>query len=247
MHRLAFLLRVSAQAVLTWIRACAQEHTKKPEPGGRTLILELDEMWQYLKQKRHTLWSWNALDRDTGPLLDWECGRRDKATMQKLIDRLAQGDVKLYGTDQWATYASVIPADKLVQSQATTHAIERNHCRQRHWFGRFKRQSIIISKSQEMVDLTMALFAKFWIHGNHDELLSLLACNSPTAHRRANRIPWRPPSVVMEGRYITRLCRSAISRTMKVHDLHSVEQAEARSTQTSSRLRPRKLPVATAA
>jgi IS1 family transposase len=45
------------------------------------------------------------------------------------------------------------------------HDIERNHCRQRHCFGRFKRKSIIISKSKAMVDLTMALFAKFWVNG----------------------------------------------------------------------------------
>ena len=52
---------------------------------------------------------------------------------------------------------------------------DKLNCRQRHWFGRFKRKSIIISKWQEMVDLTMALFAKFWGNGNQDELLSLLA------------------------------------------------------------------------
>jgi insertion element IS1 protein InsB len=131
-------------------------------------------MWHYLQKKRQKLWIWKALDRDTGQLLDWECGRRDKATLKKLVDRLAQWDVKLYCTDQWVTYASVIPQDKLVQSKATTHAIERNHCRQRHWFGRFKRKSIIVSKSQEMVHLTMVLFAKFWVNGNQDELLSLL-------------------------------------------------------------------------
>ena len=68
----------------------------------------------------------------TGQLLDWECGRRDKATLKQMVDRLATRDVQLYGTDKWATYASVIPQDKLVQSKATTHAIERNHCRQRH-------------------------------------------------------------------------------------------------------------------
>jgi hypothetical protein len=32
----------------------------------------------------------------------------------------------------------------------------------------------IVSKSKEMVDLTMALFARFWVNGNQDELLSLL-------------------------------------------------------------------------
>ena len=80
----------------------------------------------------------------------------------------------MYGTDKWTTYAASIPPDKLVQRKATTHNIERNHCRQRHWFGRFKRKSIVVSKSKEMVDLTMALFAKFWVNGNQDELLSLL-------------------------------------------------------------------------
>ena len=174
MNRIAFLLRVSAQSVLNWIRAFATEHYKKPEPAGKTISLQLDEMWHYLKKKRRQLWIWKALDHNTGQLLDWECGRRDKATLQKLVDRLAQWDVKVYYTDKWATYASVIPQDKLVQRKATTHDIERNHCRQRHWFGRFKRKSIIVSKSKEMVDLTVALFAKFWVNGNQDELLSLL-------------------------------------------------------------------------
>ena len=71
MNRIAFLLRVSAQAVLNWIRAFAIEPYQKPEPMGNTIVLELDEMWHYLKKKRRTLWIWKALDRDTGRLLDW--------------------------------------------------------------------------------------------------------------------------------------------------------------------------------
>jgi insertion element IS1 protein InsB len=174
MNCIAFLLRVSAQAVLNWLRAFAKRHYEKPTPTGKVIILELDEMWHYLKNKRRKLWIWKALDRDTGHLLDWECGRRDKATLKKLIDRLVPWAMKVYCTDKWATYASVIPRDTLVQSKATTHEIERNHCRQRHWFGRFKRKSIVVSKSKEMVDLTMALFAKFWVNGNQDEPISLL-------------------------------------------------------------------------
>jgi hypothetical protein len=44
-------------------------------------------------------------------------------------------------------------------SNAHTDAIERNHYRQRHWFGRFKRKSIMVSKSKEMeklgIDITL--------------------------------------------------------------------------------------------
>ena len=174
MHRIAFLVRVSAQSVLNWIRAFATAYYEKPEPTGSTIVLELDEMWHYVKKKCQKLWIWKALDQETGQLLDWECGRRAKATLKKMVDRLAPWDVKIYCTDQWGTYASVIPQDKLVQSKAATHDIERNHGRQRPWFGRFKRKSMIVSKSTEMVDLTMALFARFWVNGNQNELLSLL-------------------------------------------------------------------------
>jgi transposase-like protein len=81
MNRIASLLHVSAQAVLNWIRTFAQKFQEKPAPTGRSIILELDEMWHYVKKKRLKLWIWKALDCDTGQLLDWECGRRDKTTL----------------------------------------------------------------------------------------------------------------------------------------------------------------------
>ena len=93
--------------------------------------------------------------------------------MKRLVDRLAQWDVTFYCADHWKTYAAVIPSEKLVQSKAQTHTIERHHCRQRHWFGRFKRKSIIVSKAKEMVDLTMALFARFRVNGNVAEIFTL--------------------------------------------------------------------------
>ena len=174
MHRLALLLRGSAQAVRTWIRDMAKDSDEQPEPPGRTIVLPRDAMWQYRRKKRGKRWIGKALEHDPGQRLDWEGGRRDKATLQKMGDRLAQGDINLYGTDTWATDAAIIPPDQLVQRKATPHPLARHHGRQRHGFGRCKRQSIMVSQSQEMVELTMALFARFWVHGNQDELLSLL-------------------------------------------------------------------------
>ena len=95
MNRIAFLLCVSAQAVLTWIRDFAPDSYEKPEPSGRTIVLELDERWHSLKKKRCKLWIWKALDRDPGPLLDWACGRRAKKTLQKMVERLAPWDVPM--------------------------------------------------------------------------------------------------------------------------------------------------------
>ena len=94
--------------------------------------------------------------------------------MKKRVERLAHWEVSIDHTDHWGTYAAVLPPEKLVMSKTGTGRIERNHCRQRHWFGRFRRKSIIVSKSLEMVDLTMALFAKFWVNGNQEGLIPLL-------------------------------------------------------------------------
>jgi len=91
-----------------------------------------------------------------------------------MVNRLAHWEITICHTDKWGTYATVLPPEKLVMSQTGTGRIARNHCRQRHWFGRFKRKSIIVSKLKEMVDLTIALFAKFWVNGTQGKLIALL-------------------------------------------------------------------------
>jgi IS1 family transposase len=59
-------------------------------------------------------WLWNAVDQDTGQLLDWACGRCDKKALKKTGDRLAPWDIDMSGTDTWATGVSCIPPDTLV-------------------------------------------------------------------------------------------------------------------------------------
>jgi transposase len=51
MNRTAKLLGVSTPSVMAWIERFAKEHAPKPEPEGRALVIELDEMWHYLKKR----------------------------------------------------------------------------------------------------------------------------------------------------------------------------------------------------
>ena len=51
MNRTAKLLGVSTPSVQAWIEQFAKEHAAKPEPEGRAVVIELDEMWHYLKKK----------------------------------------------------------------------------------------------------------------------------------------------------------------------------------------------------
>ena len=89
------------------------------------------------------------------------------------MERLKKLNVDKFYTDHWDVYSKLIPADKLKQSKSETVAIERNNSRQRHWFARFRRKSIVVSKSLEMVDLTMSLFARFHVNGKLEEIVSL--------------------------------------------------------------------------
>ncbi|MDE0017040.1 MAG: IS1 family transposase [Candidatus Poribacteria bacterium] len=89
------------------------------------------------------------------------------------MEKLENSNVKVYYTDDYQAYASVIPEEMLVQTKSEIHGIERNNCRMRHWFGRFKRKSIIVSKSVEMVNLTIALFARFRVNGDVFDILKI--------------------------------------------------------------------------
>ena len=93
--------------------------------------------------------------------------------------RLTSLNVEIYWTDKWQVYESILPASKHVQTKAETHRIERNNCRMRHGFGRFKRKSIIVSKSVEMVNLTIALFARFRVNGDAFDILKLGGIETP--------------------------------------------------------------------
>ncbi|MBM3328072.1 MAG: hypothetical protein FJY67_01180 [Calditrichaeota bacterium] len=117
-------------------------------------------------QKTHKLWVWKAYFRDSGRLIDWECGGRDQSTFQRLMNRPKRWKTEVYCTDNWNAYALEIEPEKHCITNLETTAIERDNGRQRHWLGRFRRRSVIISRSAEMADLSIALFAHHRINGD---------------------------------------------------------------------------------
>jgi len=50
MNRTAKLLGVSTPTVMAWIERFAEVYAQKPEPEGRAVVVELDEMWHFLKK-----------------------------------------------------------------------------------------------------------------------------------------------------------------------------------------------------
>ena len=106
--------------------------------------------------------------------MDGECGGRDKVTCERLIERLKRWRTRLYCADEYAVYDVLLPIGQLYPGKDETHGIERDNARQRHWLARFRRRSIGVSKAKRMVDVSIALFARFASNNRIGDLLSLL-------------------------------------------------------------------------
>jgi transposase len=52
MNRTAKLLGVSTPTIQVWLEQFAAAYAQKPEPEGRAVVIELDEMWHDLKKSQ---------------------------------------------------------------------------------------------------------------------------------------------------------------------------------------------------
>jgi insertion element IS1 protein InsB len=117
------------------------------------------------EKKPRKLWIWKAFERGTGRLIDWECGDRSQATLDRLLGRLEAWGVRLFCTDDHAPYDAALPAGRHYIGKDQTQRSESNNARQRHWFARFRRRTCVVSRSVAMVEATMALFAFYHCNG----------------------------------------------------------------------------------
>jgi insertion element IS1 protein InsB len=116
-------------------------------------------------KKSHKVWLWKASCPATGQLIDWECGGRDRATLDKLLARLKDWNIQLYCTDDYAPYDSALPVGRHHIGKDLAYQSEQNNSRQHHWYARFKRHSLVVSHSMLMIEPTMRLFAAFHVNG----------------------------------------------------------------------------------
>jgi insertion element IS1 protein InsB len=90
-----------------------------------------------------------------------------------MLERLKRWKVSLYCTDAYAPYDCALPVGKHFQGKEQTWRLEQNNGRQRYWYRRFQRRTIVVSKTRRMVDRTVALFARFHVNGTLEEIAQL--------------------------------------------------------------------------
>jgi insertion element IS1 protein InsB len=166
-------LGTTAQSVLRWV--CHDVDTSCPKLSpGHAPIVELDEMWPYLHRKTDKVWIWKAIDRTTGRRIDWECGDRSTSTARALSERLQAWAVRLFCTDRYATDEMILRVGQHSQGQDQTVKIERDKARQRHGLANFRRRSIVVSRSMDMINRRLALYAHVHPNSEADPSMSRL-------------------------------------------------------------------------
>jgi insertion element IS1 protein InsB len=73
-----------------------------------------------------------------------------------LYERL-KNHVKYYYTDNWEVYREIIPPEKLIQGKKYTVGIEQNNSNVRHYLGRMRRRTKVVSKSIEMINISLLI------------------------------------------------------------------------------------------
>jgi insertion element IS1 protein InsB len=104
-------------------------------------------------------------------------GGRDDETCQKLLDRIGGVEGRTFVTDDWEGYHRLIPEDQLFTGKDLTVPIEQDNSNIRHFLARFRRRTKVVSKSEEMVDLSLRLYHH--LHDNLENLAAKLAVFQP--------------------------------------------------------------------
>ena len=123
-------------------------------------IVELDEMWTFVRSRNNEIWIWLALEVNSRKVLAYAVGDRSIETFKLLWDGLGKIKRKaLFFTDRWDAY-NLIPYKQRIIRRGGTNHIERLFLTLRNDNSRFTRKTIRFSKSLEMLECSL----KLWIH-----------------------------------------------------------------------------------
>lgn len=121
---------------------------------------EVDELWTYVGRKENEYWVAYALNRKTRQVVDFVIGKRTKATLKELIDRLLLSQPKVIRTDRLTLYQRIIPKAIHRSDSYCINRIERKNLSIRTHLKRLSRRTICINRSVVMLESCLKLY--FW-------------------------------------------------------------------------------------
>ena len=89
--------------------------------------LEIDEFWSFIRKKSEQCWRWYGLSRATTRIAAYVLGRRTDESCRQHKSKLAACAVENFYTDDWQSYAKLLPVERHTISKAETLNIERHN------------------------------------------------------------------------------------------------------------------------
>lgn len=124
-----------------------------PKKKGK-IVIQCDEMWSFVLNKKNKQWIWLAIDISTGEIVGAYIGSRDIEGAKGLFDSLppVYRQCAVCYTDFWKSYDTIFPKKRhksVGKQTGLTNRIERFNCTMRQRISRLVRKTLSFSKKLE--------------------------------------------------------------------------------------------------
>ena len=123
-------------------------------PAQEDDVLELDELWSFVRFRKNKRWIWIVLCRRTRQIIAFVIGDRSAKTCAKLWQRIPPAYRSCHSfSDFWEAYEKVFPAETqrcVGKESGQTNHVERWNCTLRQKVARFVRKTLSFSKADYM-------------------------------------------------------------------------------------------------
>ena len=133
----------------------------------RVRDLEMVEFWSFVGAKRRQRWTWYGYDRQRRKVVAFVNERRTDAACRQLLQKLGGCQITRYHTDNWQSYAKLLPTRRHRTGKEGPSRIERHTLNSRTRLKRLQRQTICYSESAAMHDAVIKLYAHNSNSGHH--------------------------------------------------------------------------------
>ena len=119
----AAVLEVSVSCVLATILKEGSGLEIKPRHRHYAKV-QIDEQWSYVGKKKKKVWMIYAICAQSAEILAASWGKRNKAGVRRLMMKLKGLEIDVFCTDNWESFAEVLPKDKHLTGKQFTKKIE---------------------------------------------------------------------------------------------------------------------------
>jgi IS1 family transposase len=131
-------------------------------PAKAEDVLELDELWSFVRFRKNKRWLWTVMCRRTRQIVAFAIGDRSAKTCRKLWKRIPKQYRRCHSlSDFWEAYQEVFPEEthrSVGKESGQVNHMERWNCTLRQRLARYVRKTLSFSKADYMHHLVTRWF-----------------------------------------------------------------------------------------